>query len=45
MQTPGFVAALTSYNPSAPLESAGKNLDTDLNKPSVKEIYESVGAI
>lgn len=45
MQTPGFVAALTSYNPGAPLESAGKNLDIDLNKPSVKEIYESVGAI
>lgn len=45
MQTPGFVAALTSYDPGATLESAGKNLDTDLNKPSVKEMYESVGAI
>lgn len=42
MQTPGFVAALTSYNPSA-LESAGKNLDTDLNKPSVKKFMSQLG--
>lgn len=29
---------------SGPLESAGKNLDTDVSKPTVKEIYESTGA-
>lgn len=44
-QTPEFISRLTCHHPSAPMKVQEKNLDTDLNKPTVKEIYESTGDI